>query len=114
MPNCIKGKADKLNGIGKISYHISKDENGLYLKMTNGSSEGGTSSTRPIYLVDLVNRILAVSEDRGYFECEDLDGFLEEFLGKNENHAGFVVAILKDIRFVEGCRGEYRLLINAP
>ena len=94
MPNYITGEAPQLQGHGKVRYRIAKNEHGLYLEIT-GSTEGGTSSEKAIYLGDLFD---CIAEVEGHFESKNLDAVIGS---SNNNDAGFVVAILKHIRFVQ-------------
>ena len=110
MLNRITGKASKLEGEGYIHYDviIAKDGDGLYLGITD-NDEGGTSTNEPIDFLRLLNCIVEVSNSsEGCFRPKDLRHAIP---GNNRNDPGFVVAILKDIRFVEeGARkGQYRL-----
>ena len=107
MPNCITGRARKLEGDGFISYVIAKDDDGLYLKITN-NDEAGTFTDEPIHLWKLFDRIVEAStRDAGCFKSKDLWSTPSQT--KNTNDPGFVVAILMDIRFVESAgHGKYR------
>ena len=106
MPNCITGRARKLEGDGFISYVIAKDDDGLYLQITD-NDEAGTFTDKHIYLWKLFDRIVEAStSDGGCFESKDLWSAIPD---ENNNDPGFVVAILIDIRFVESAgRGKYR------
>lgn len=116
MPNCITGKACKLKGKGHIEYVIEKDE-GLYLKITgnkkhNGNDANGKYTKEPIYLHELLHRIVAkVSSDGDTFKSKHLRKAIPGKRGKNNNNQGFVVAVLIDIGLVEctGEHGKYRL-----
>ena len=94
MPHCITGEARQLQGSGKVSYRIAKDKRGLYLEITD-SPEGGTWSQKPIYLGDLFD---CIAEVEGHFESKNLSAVIGS---SNNNAPGFVVAILKHIRFVQ-------------
>lgn len=117
MPNCITGKARKLNGKGHIEYVIAKNEKGLHLKITgNKEDEGndarGVYAKCPIYFHELLDCIMAkVSSDGDCFTPEDLRQAMPGEEGKNNDNQGFVVAVLKDIGLVERTsdRGKYRL-----
>ena len=113
MPNYITGQARTLTGKGPVRYAISKEGNNLYLEITDYVGDANTS--RPaVSLVELLDCIVKVSEGQGVFMSDDLedvrrlhresDGLLHldgERLGTNSNDPAFMVAILKDIHFVE-------------
>ena len=111
MSNCINGRAPKLYGDGYVLYVISRNEDGLYLEITDATdAEGnpikdGTTSRPTVLLLALFDRIVEASEQDGVFRSKDLRDIIP---GDNNNDPAFVVAVLKDIRFVEDAEEDHR------